>query len=271
MKRVDMVPYMGEADMLECRLTELDGVIDKFVIVEADVTHGKNEPKPYLFLDQRERFDAWLDRIVYIQATDLPTVEDAWSRELAQREWFWKGLGLLDLSPTDIVMQSDVDEIPTRFAAGNVRPKGMVVFHQRFHPFAVDWLHPAKWQGTVAARFRDLPSSMSEMRAARMKSIPAIPDAGWHFSWVSDGLDAKVRKLRWFCHPEIAPTWEGRLPDCYETGIHVDGAALQPVEVEDGEWPIWITEGNAPASWFRPRDVERERPVVNVPQIVAPG
>lgn len=268
MKRIDAFPYSGEADMLECRLTELDAVIDRWVIVEADVTHGGNLPKPYHYLDQRDRFEPWADRIVYVQATDLPDLADPWSRELAQREWIWNGLRVVDADPDDIVMQSDVDEIPRSFPAQFVRPRGLVAFHQRFHPFAVDWFHPAPWPGTVAGRVKDI-TTMARMRAAR-ETAPALHDAGWHFSWVSDGIEAKERKIQAFCHTEIAPTWEGRLADCYETGLHVDGMPLEPVEVVTGEWPVWITDDHAPASWYRPRDVDRPRPAVSVPQLIGP-
>ena len=82
MRRIDAFPYAGEADMLECRLTELGDLIDAFVIVEGDVTHGGCTPKPYHYLEQRDRFAAWADQIVYVQATDLPTEPgDAWGRD----------------------------------------------------------------------------------------------------------------------------------------------------------------------------------------------
>lgn len=276
MKRIDCFPYAGEADMLECRLTELDAAVDRFVIVEADVTHGGNDPKPYHFLDQRDRFEPWLDRIVYVQATDLPDLEDSWSRELGQREWIWNGLRVIDAQPDDIVFQSDVDEIPTALAVTALRPRGMVVLYQRFHPFAVDWVHPrGYWEGTVAARVKDI-GKMGDMRNLRLsRDITVLRDPengpmyGWHFSWVSDGVEAKEAKIRSFCHSEIRPTWEHRLGECYEAGRHVDGAMLEPVEVEEGLWPRWITDGNAPASWYRPETRAVPEAVV-APAIRAP-
>ena len=46
--------------------------------------------------------------------------------------------------------------------------------------------------------------------------------------------------------------WRDRLDECYQTGLHVDGTKLLPVDVDE-TWPKWIREGNAPASWYRPR------------------
>jgi len=268
MKRIDTFPYSGEADMLECRLTEHDAVMDRFVIVEADVTHGGNKPKPYHFLDQRERFAPWADRITYVQATDLPTVEDAWARELAQREWVRVGLKG-DVAPDDIVFHGDVDEILTVTAARSFTPGGrnpeFVVFPQRFHPFAVDWFHPEVWGGTVAARFRSI-KSFSDMRNRRLYRADrawngAPPHCGWHFSWVSDGVKSKQVKIESFCHPELSDNWRPHLAECYAAGLHVDGTPLVAVDV-DSSWPRWIVEGHAPAGWFRPQGPRHALPPV---------
>lgn len=275
MKRIDTFPYAGEADMLECRLTELDGVADAFVIVEADVTHGGNTPKPYRFLEHQDRFAPWADRIVYVQATGLPDLADPWSRELGQREWIWEGLKRLDAGPDDVVFHGDVDEIPSVLAFSAVKPSGMVVLYQRLHPFAVDWVHPrGYWEGTVAARVKDI-GRMADMRNARLYAPTVLRDPtdgpayGWHLSWVTDSVAAKEAKIRAFCHSEIRPTWEARLGECYEAGRHVDGVILEPVEVEEGLWPRWITGGHAPPGWFRPRQRAVAEPI-EVPAIVAP-
>lgn len=265
-RRFSAFPYSGEADMLFCHLYEVGDIMDGFIIVEADVTHGDNRPKPYYYLEQQDRFARWADKITYVQATNLPDdPADAWGREIAQREWTRVGLEQVDAQPNDILFYGDVDEIPKRLVARHAKPMQMMVLAMRFHPFAVDWLHPNAWPGVVVGPVRGISSFMS-MRALRGTLIedPArrqvLWDAGWHLSWVTASLDEKQDKLNTFCHPEIRPAWEDHLDDCYETGIHVDGAPLEAVDVTDGEWPRWITEGHAPPGWFRPRDVTRERP-----------
>lgn len=248
----DTFMFNDEADMLECRLTELADIPDLVhILVEADVTHGGNHPKPYRYAEHADRFDRWSDRIVVVQATDLPDGPDAWDREHAQREWVWEGLRRCDAQPDDIVMHGDVDEIPTRLAARFVNPRGVVVMHQRFHPFAVDWLHPDPWPGTTAAKVRNI-DRMAALRDARLSpASQVLPDAGWHFSWVGDEA-ARLRKIDSFAHPEIRSTWEPHLEDCWSSGLHVDGAPLTPVHVIPGEWPTWIADGKCPVSWFRP-------------------
>ena len=244
----------AELDMLECRLTELENVPDLVhVLVEADTDH-QGHPKPYHFTENRERFAAWGDRLRIVRATDLPDSPDAWDREHAQREWVAEAL--TDADPDDVVLHGDLDEIPTDTFARNVKPRGFVAAGQRFHCFAVDWLHPMVWPGTVAGHVRHI-STFAAMRSARL-TVQIIPRSGWHFSWVG-GHAYTIEKTRTFCHPEVLD-WSAEAldrGDFYTHGYHVDGQRLDAVEV-DRTWPRWIAERRCPDDWFRPDTERRE-------------
>ena len=56
--------------MLEARLQELDSVVDKFVLVESPRTFS-GQPKPLHFKDNRARFAAFSQKIVYIELSDV--------------------------------------------------------------------------------------------------------------------------------------------------------------------------------------------------------
>lgn len=250
----DSFPLNDELDLLECRLTELQDVPDLVhVLVEANVTH-QDTPKPYHYLENAERFAPWKDRIVAVHASGLPSKVDApdpWAREHAQREFVADGLKRAFAQAPDVVLHGDVDEIPSAVAVRNVRPRGYTAFDQALYCFAVDWLHPERWRGTVAARVGAV-RTFSAMRDAR-NTAPCLPNAGWHLSWLG-GNEAQRRKLESFCHPEIAGrVEEGLAQDVYyQLGLHVDGKKMIPVAV-DASWPKWIAEGRCPASWYRPR------------------
>lgn len=261
---VDAFPFHDELDILEMRLTELYDAVDYFVVVEADVTH-QDRLKPSYFRDNAARFEPWADKIVSVWATGLPTMNDnpdPWAREHAQREHIATALAQLDLGDRDIVMQSDVDEIPQAIVARNIRPgDGFVALGQRGHFWAVDWLYPHVWKGTVVGT----PASIKRLHRSHpfgsmrdMRNTAPCPDhlldAGWHFSWLG-GPERATKKVNSFCHPEVLDRIEGGIAaDNYfwREGFHVDGVKMQPVEVDD-EWPRWIVEGNAPESWMRPR------------------
>ena len=252
MRRFDCFMMNNELDMLECRLTELEDVVDHFVLVEATVTHGANQPKPLHFQENQERFAKWSDQIVHVVADGMPSHVDPWSREHAQREWFRTGLLSVDVQPDDIIFQSDVDEIPRTDFVKYTNPTGFVVAEMDFYCFALDWLNTespdAPWRGTVAARYGFI-ETFTKMRDARLWAPVRVPDAGWHFTWVG-GPEYWPSKLGSFCHPEIGPTVERQgLGWYFENGVHVDGFPCQQVDHDD--YPKWIREGHAPDSWWR--------------------
>lgn len=263
---IDSFMFFNEFDILEMRLMELYDAVDHFVIVEADVDH-QDHPKPYHlseYIDQGgERFDAWIDKIHVVRATNLPSAaddSDPWAREHAQREWIAEGLRDIDAQPNDILMQSDVDEIPRALVARNVQPgRTLISIGMRGHFWAVDWFYPAKWCGTVVGTVATVLAShptmpFTHMRDVRTTAYCPIPDGGWHFSWLG-GPELAAAKLGAFCHPEVADRIDAGIADdlsFWRDGVHVDGVKMEPLDIDAG-WPEFITAGLAPASWFRPR------------------
>jgi hypothetical protein len=260
---VDAFPFNNELDILTMRLTELYDAVDRFVIVEATRDH-QDHVKPLWYADNKSRFAQWADKIEHVIVRDgeMPSMvqdNDPWAREYAQREYIARGVGGLD--DTAVILQSDVDEIPRALQARNVRPGNtMLVFEQRLHCFAVDWLHPDMWYGTVAATLGTLGKMPKGKRfiwqrdaRVRVDCPPHLRDAGWHFSWLG-GAEAAMAKVGSFCHPEVEDRIvEGLATDrFYRDGYHVDGTKMSPVDVND-EWPQWIVDGNAPQSWYRQR------------------
>jgi beta-1,4-mannosyl-glycoprotein beta-1,4-N-acetylglucosaminyltransferase len=259
---VDAFPFHDELDLLEMRLTELYDAVDWFILVEADVTH-QDVPKPAYYLDNQERFSPFADKIIPVWATGLPKIEwypDPWSREKAQREHIATGLATIGVTDSDIVLQSDVDEIPRALHARNVRPGGNLVrFQQTAHFWAVDWLYPDPpgWYGTVAGTVASINKfgdrKFAKMRDARGYAPSVLKDAGWHFSWLG-GAERATKKVNSFCHPEVESRIRGAIDNdnfYWREGYHVDGIRMMPVTV-DHTYPKWIRDGNAPKSWYRP-------------------
>jgi hypothetical protein len=54
----DCFPFFNELELLEVRLNELDGLVDKFVLVEATRTFA-GQPKSLYFAENRDRFAAF--------------------------------------------------------------------------------------------------------------------------------------------------------------------------------------------------------------------
>ena len=247
----------AEVDIWECRFRELESVPNlHHVIVEAEVTH-RGDPKPLWFEKHADRFSPWAERITYVRvpADMLPSVKEnasPWCREFAQREYCHAGLD--EASPDDIVLHGDADEIPSPGAIKALSAKELpfpAVFQMRLCMYAVDWLHPLPWHGTIRTKVRSV-GSFASLRGMR-NSLPTIMNGGSHLSWMG-GVEAHRAKLETHCHLEMTEETKEALRsgEWLRDGRHSDGHKLEPVDVDE-TWPRWVWKRECPESWFRPR------------------
>ncbi len=231
----DCFTFFNELELLELRLHELAGVVDKFVLVEATKTHT-NKPKPLHFQENRARFGAFQDKIIQVIVDDLPDAKDPWVLENFQRNCIARGLA--GCRPEDFILVSDLDEIPrarvveqmsrsipfpSGFFANAVHGglnsnlvQGMVhrrIFRRqlrRHHPFIWKFRQtlyrhfvncqstdPAFTYGTRMLRFRDF-SCAEEIRHSGYK---IVENGGWEFSWMG-GVQRIQEKLAAYAHQE---------------------------------------------------------------------
>lgn len=220
---VDCFTFYNEIDVLKKRLRYLSPAVDRFVLVESTVTH-RGDPKELYFEKNKEQFREWLDKIVHIVVEDNPDDTDPWKRENHQRNCILRGIE--DLKDDDLVLISDVDEIPDRsmlVLPSSVRACSyhMIAFQYNFK--FMQTMEP--WYGTVlthALTTRNMtPQKMRELRW----SIPHYNNAGWHLSSFGDAEFA-ANKNHHFAHCHDAVASSMGLEDfkrCVEEGIHSDG------------------------------------------------
>lgn len=250
----DTFMFWNELDMLECRLTELYDVVDKFIVVECGETH-QGAKKLNVYLEHAERFRPWADKIEYIWVGSL-TARDPSDREHEQREYARAGLELAGAGPDDIIIHSDVDEIPTvaavhRFDVLLRDDTQALALDQRLFCFAVDWEHPMRWSIPTVARYKHI-ESFNNMRNRRylMGPLVVLPEGGHHLSWLG-GPPRAVAKLDAFLHTELAFMRDDLSSGRHaREGYHVDGTKLAPVTVDE-TWPKYIREKRCPKNWFR--------------------
>lgn len=108
-KIYDGFTFYKEFELLEWRLKMLYDIVDYFIIVESDRTF-QNQPKPFYFAENKDRFSQYADKIRYIQVTDEIECKNNWSIQIFQRNCISRGLA--DCQPEDIVMVGDIDEFP---------------------------------------------------------------------------------------------------------------------------------------------------------------
>jgi len=194
----DCFTFFNELDLLEIRLNELAGVVDRFVLVEATRTHA-NKPKPLYYYENRARYAQFGNKIVHIVVDDVPDGEDAWAREYHQRNCIIRGLD--GCGDGDTILVSDADEIPR---ASVVRPvRTLTRLGLRLSYYFLNYVTRTPWIKSVILPYRVL-REMPNVQAVRnvRPFTKVIKDAGWHFSYLG-GIEGIRQKIRAFAHQEL--------------------------------------------------------------------
>ena len=230
MKIFDCFMYFDEEMILDLRLNILNSHVDYFIIVESRYNH-KGERRKLLF--NREKFIKYRDKIIYLVHDEVPSkvkrindeddkktqtnkyIMNALYRENAQRNYIINGLN--NANNEDIILISDVDEIPKidKFDFDKVNNK-IILFRQDMFYYKFNLCLPNfKWTGTKACRKKDL-LSPQWLRNIKEKKYPffrldtffsdkkytdikIVNDGGWHFSNIKTAK-AIEHKLKSYLH-----------------------------------------------------------------------
>ena len=214
----DCFPFFNELDLLEIRLQEVSDVVEAFVLVEARQTFS-GKPKPLYYEENKDRFADYADKIIHVVIDAFPPSRSKWDIEHFQRDELRRGLK--DARPDDLILLSDVDEIPRRDVLARIKsdppPRSEVLcLELRWFFFFVNIEHREKWLriGPRVMRYARL-TSFSGLRTNVRAPVPGMRDilrwlralvamrrpvkrrvvhnAGWHFTWLG-GVDAVSRK-----------------------------------------------------------------------------
>ena len=206
----DCCIFNGEMDVLAIRLHELNAVVDYFVITESTITFS-GKPRVLSFDPCDPRVSQFVGKVRHVIVTDVPETNDTWTREKWQRNAVLRGAP--DADATDLLVFSDVDEIPrASVVAEMAKDHEYETFGVRlaFSYFYVNYRNVAgpecalTW--TVAAVRRKLDGVLpDELRySVRDQRIPAriFDNGGWHFSYLMDEAGIR-RKVAAFSHQEL--------------------------------------------------------------------
>lgn len=225
----DCFTFFNELELLKVRLEELYDVVDHFVLVEASKTFSGN-PKPLYFSENAHHFEKYKDKIIYVAVDDFPLptsdpANDRWIREEFQRNAMLRGL--IGCSNEDIILISDLDEIPNQQSIHEIRnffnKKGfypalekrhgskdalsrkenqlICELHMRLFLFYLNQESAFVWNGAVKAAPYWLVKKRSpwNLKILHMhdRNLPKIYDAGWHFHAMGgrERLDYKLESI----------------------------------------------------------------------------
>jgi hypothetical protein len=206
-KVYDAFLFSGEFDLLYLRVSELDPIVDYFVVVEATRTF-QGHPRDVVPLEKDLRLAPYLHKLRHIVLDDLPRDTTPWVVEFAQRNALKQGVA--SAAPTDLVILSDVDEIPNPRAVQQAasRPSGEILsLDMRFFYYGFNWEHPTRWDRAriVRAKLLDFVSPQ-ELRSCPYPDA-ALAHGGWHLSYFykrKEIVEQIKSKARSFSHREYS-------------------------------------------------------------------
>ena len=202
----DSFQFFNELDILKLRMNVLKDVVDYFVISESTVTFS-GDPKPLYYNENKEMFKEFEHKIIHNIVDDTPMDCNAFMRDHHQKCAVARGLK--DCKPDDIVIFSDVDEIPNpdtlKELLPNVEDGKIYMLAQRLFYCYLDMeevsgnllsvtgefddVEKKQWLGTKICRYSVLDNyTTEELRNKEQKAIGVrVPNGGWHFSYMGGG------------------------------------------------------------------------------------
>jgi beta-1,4-mannosyl-glycoprotein beta-1,4-N-acetylglucosaminyltransferase len=209
---VDCFTFYNELDMLEYRLNVLDEVVDYFIIAEAKQTFTGNAKQLY-FEQNKDRFKQFQHKLIHL-VVDLPfkapeidfSKKQQWGNEYHQRCSLQQGLEKLSMTDQDVILVSDLDEIPDPTTLRQIKEgKIKVVANQLEMSLYYYNLHTkfdAVWTDSKLFTYKYLTDSKKAFADIRMTPYSGIPKGGWHLSYFGDERFVK-NKIENFSHQEF--------------------------------------------------------------------
>lgn len=216
----DCFQFFNELDILKLRIQVMAPVVDYFVISEATETFSGIK-KPLYYEENKALFSEFADKIIHIVVDDTP------QGGTHERDTFQKnavGRGLRNCTDDDIIIFSDLDEIPNPEKVSEViqliRENKEDARHKVFHmaqrlfycylnmeevsgnllaycgEFTGIEGEQRKWLGTKICSYeiaKTMP--LGELRWPRCKEFGVrVADGGWHFGYMGGIGESDVKK-----------------------------------------------------------------------------
>jgi beta-1,4-mannosyl-glycoprotein beta-1,4-N-acetylglucosaminyltransferase len=189
MKIYDCFSYWDEDLLLDLRLNILNDYVDYFVIVEGNKTWQNNSKKLNFNI---LKFPKFKNKIIYIPVEDMPEGKDPYKRENFQRNCITRGL--VDASNDDLIMISDLDEIPNPLKIKKFKSKYRFAVFKQMHFYYKFNLRSKKnpfWYGSriCVKKYLKSPQWLRELkfkkrpfwRIDKFRLNNIINEGGWHF------------------------------------------------------------------------------------------
>jgi len=226
--------YFDEDLLLDLRLNTLNKFVKKFIITEATYTH--NGSKKQLRFDIN-KFQKFKDKIIYLVVDKHPQnilqLKEGESKEKRGEKLILNGMardyfqrenlarGLRDATGDDLVLVSDLDEIPNFKELNFTKIKNnILIFEQKMFYYKLNLFYSDyTWMGTKATKNKNF-LSPQWLRNIKGKNYPKwridtmfskkkysnllfIKNGGWHFTCLRTPEELEKKLLNFAHHYEF--------------------------------------------------------------------
>ena len=211
----DCFQYFNEDHIADLRFNILNKFVDKFVIVESTVNH-QGKPKKLHF--DIKRYKKFQHKINYIVVDDTPENIKKPHKggeslvEQHQRNSIMRGLK--DANDNDLILLSDVDEIPNLNKLNEYDKNKYAVFSQKMFMYKLNFLNLKEnnWHGSKICLKKNFKSPQwlrnlkfkkyPFWRIDKMRNLQIIQNGGWHFAYLQTPENIS-KKIKSFAHGEF--------------------------------------------------------------------
>lgn len=214
----DCFQFFNELDILKLRLHVMDPVVDRFVICEATETFSGMK-KPLYYEEHKDMFREFAHKIIHVVIEDTP------AGYTHDRDTFQKNAvirGLKDCTDGDIIIFSDLDEIPNperiKEVAAAIRANEHDEQHRIFHLAQrlfycylnmeeisgkllaccgdFDDVTKKQWLGTKIFSYEVAKTQpLGELRWHKVRETDIrVADGGWHFGYMGGNGEKDLKK-----------------------------------------------------------------------------
>jgi len=204
MKLIDGFGFYNELGLLKYRLDTLYDIVDNFILVEATTTYMGNL-KELFYEKNKHLYEKYQDKIIHIIVDDMPDASDPWKPENHQRRCISRGLQNLNLQDEDLILVSDLDEIPNPKILSELKITGcksMFSLNQDLYYYNLtnlvnnSWVHPKIFSYSFYKN-----TLKYDTNSCRLMNVPILNNGGWHLSYFGDSSFIS-NKIKNFAHKE---------------------------------------------------------------------
>ena len=254
-KIIDCFIFYNELNLLNYRFNLLNDTVDYFVLVESTKTFT-GKIKPLFYNENKDQFSKFNDKIIHIIVDDMPFDElnlnknngEQWENEKHQRICINRGIKQLGLNFNDIIIISDVDEIPNPQILQQISSSKnnieVSILQMDFYYYNLNSKRDEKWNWVKICSYKYFLKNKDCQYIRGIFNCSICANAGWHLSYFGDANFIK-NKIQNYSHQELNTEYftnceiiQSKIDNCmdlFERDLTTNNNNIKYIDINDND------------------------------------